>query len=278
MHPATRNQPKWALSGNVVSKVNLYVVVTRNALVRPASEGIEILSVKLADDIGDIRAVIVDRAGDAAGIFDSGDLQLRWRNNEALVHKDIRASGMIDGHQRQGIVVIGFPKLGGDAQVVEAVAWHEFVVIDLVPLLSRFDACRAEGVDAQPDGGTPGHRVFHEFHLLAIEGEEEGTRTLQALLGHNLLVGLHSKFSPHSAIWPDDADNISGGLISQTEVHDWSGDRLFLYEHARADFHLATDAERIDPLVTDSLLRVGPDHRPVIVLLSVIDCLQSVLI
>src|ERR1044071_909201 len=100
---------------------------------------------------------------------------------------------MIDDHQRELIVVVSFPKLGGDPQVVIAIMWHELIATDLVPLFRRFDARRSERVDAQTDCRTPRHRILDEFHLLAVVSKQERTRAFETLLDRDLLIGFRSE-------------------------------------------------------------------------------------
>ncbi len=49
-------------------------------------------------------------------------------------------------------------------------------------------------------------------------------------------------------------------------------DRLFLDQHARADFDFTADAERIDALITYSLYRMRTNYLPVIILRTLTDC------
>ena len=65
----------------------------------------------------------------------------------------------LDGHERKGVVVVGFPKLSGNAEVVVAVVRGKLIVADLVPLFSGCDAGGAQIVYAQSDGRAPGNSI-----------------------------------------------------------------------------------------------------------------------
>src|SRR5689334_9029318 len=160
---------------------------------------------------------------------------------------------MIDDHQRELIVVVSFPELGCDAQIVETVVRHELIAPDLVPLFRRFDACRAERVDTQTDRRAPRHRILYELHLLAVVSEQKRTRAFETLLDRDLLIGFEFKVGTHGAVRPNDADHVGTCLLPQSEVKQWTRDWLFLYEQAGANLHLAADTERIDALIADSV-------------------------
>ena len=148
---------------------------------------------------------------------------------------------------------------------------YQLVAPDLVPLFRRRDVRRAERIDAQTDRGTPWNRVLHKLHLLPVIGEEERTRPFQALLGHDFLVGFDIKFGPHRPIRPNDPHDLGPRLLTQAEMNLRSRDRLLLYQQAGADFDFATNAERVDALVAESLCGARSNDLPMIILGSVID-------
>src|SRR5712691_7768062 len=172
-----------------------------------------------------------------------GDSQFCWRNNETLINEDLSSRPMVNGHQRQMVVVIRLPEFGGNAQVVKSIVRNELISSNLVPFFSRFNSRRAQRVDAQANGRTPGDGVFHKLHLFAVIGEEKWTRALQALLGHNLLIGLQLKLGADGAIGPNYAHDVRSGLFAQTEMNQRTRDRLFLHQQAGTDFHLPADTE-----------------------------------
>src|SRR6185369_12867856 len=93
---------------------------------------------------------------------DRCETKLSRRYDESLVDEDLSTFGMIDRHQTDVLVVINFPQLCGDADVVVTVVRHELVAADLVPLAGRGDLCGAERVNAQADRRAPRHRVFYK--------------------------------------------------------------------------------------------------------------------
>src|SRR3989441_7277998 len=170
------------------------------------------------------------------------------------------------------IIVVSFPKLSGDAQIVVTIARHEFIATDLVPLLGGFDSRGANRVDAQADRRTPGHGVFDKLHFLAVVSEEKRTRAFQALLGKDGLIPFCFKLGAYRSIGPYDAHHIGAGLIAQTKVDNRARDQLLLHEQTGADFHLAPDTEAVDALIARRLGGARTNCLPVIVLRAVADC------
>jgi len=54
-----------------------------------------------------------------------------------------------------------------------------------------------------------------------------------------------------------------------------SGDRLRLHQQTGANFHLAPDAERVNPLIADGAAGARPHDLPVIILCAVVDRLNG---
>src|SRR5215217_2861080 len=135
---------------------------------------------------------------------------------------------MIDNHEGELVVVVSFPKLGGDAEIVKTVVRHELITTDFVPLFSRFDARGSECVDTQADRGAPRHGILNEFHLLAIPRKQKWTRAFETLLDRDLLVGFEFKVGADRAVGPDDANDVCARLFAESEVQQWSSDRLLL--------------------------------------------------
>ena len=184
------------------------------------------------------------------------------RNNEPLVYKDFSAFG----HERDVVVIIDFPKLSRDAQVVITVMGHELVATDLVPFSSGRDFRRAEGVDAQANRGSPRSSILHELHPLAVISEEKRTGRFQTLFRHHLLISLHLKLGAHCSIRPNDAHNIGTRLFAKPKMKQGTRDRLFLQHQTGTNLHFTAHAKRIDALVAACLARVRSNHLPVIVL------------
>src|SRR5258705_2281748 len=150
-------------------------MIARYALIATSTKTIEILFVKSADNVRHVVAIVINCVGNLVRRLDSGDCQLRRRNNKTFIDEDFGACWMVHSHQGQLIVVVSFPKLSCYAQVVVAIAWGKIPAINLVPLFSSFDFCRAERVDAQPNRGTPGHGIFDKLHFLTVIREEKRT-------------------------------------------------------------------------------------------------------
>ena len=78
---------------------------------------------------------------------------------------------VVDHHQLQIVVIVGFPQLTGESQVVIAVVWNQLILAYFVPLFRGCNSGRTHGINLQADGRAPGHRIFHEAHLFAIPGK-----------------------------------------------------------------------------------------------------------
>src|ERR1700722_10112356 len=102
-------------------------MVARDALILSAAEAGRSFSVERVDEGGDILASIVDGMCDVVRCSNRGDAKFQRRNHEALIDKNLGASRMVDGHERQIIVIVNFPQFGGDANVVIAVVRHKLV-------------------------------------------------------------------------------------------------------------------------------------------------------
>ncbi len=94
------------------------------------------------------------------------------------------------------------------------------------------------------------------------------------MFGDHFLVRLHAEFRAHRAIRPNHAHHFRARLVAKTKVKLRPVDRLFLNQQARANLDLSADTERIDALIAHSLLRVRPNHLPVIILRTMIHALH----
>src|ERR1700674_1553112 len=110
-------------------------MISRYTLILAAQKIIQILAVERSYDVGNVMPFVIYRSSNFVRLLDGRNRQLRWRHHKALVHKNIRIHRMVDGHERQIIVVIRFPEFRGDSQIVEAVVWNKLVRANLVPLL-----------------------------------------------------------------------------------------------------------------------------------------------
>src|SRR6202000_1496470 len=111
MQPPRSNQPQWTRRRNIRAEIDLDVMIARHALVLPAPERIQILSIDGAQRLGNIISVIVNRARDSVWAFDRSHSKLYRRNCKAFVREYLCAYRMIDGHQMQRIVVVRLPQL-----------------------------------------------------------------------------------------------------------------------------------------------------------------------
>jgi hypothetical protein len=116
-----------------------HIVIARKSLILTAAKGIEGMSIQFAENFCDIVAVVVCRTRNRMRRGDSGETSFLGWDHEAFVDIDFGVSGMIHGHERDAIVVVDFPKFGGDTQVVIAVVGHELIAANLVPLSGRSD-------------------------------------------------------------------------------------------------------------------------------------------
>ena len=128
MDPAVATSQSGPSVGARLAEVDLDVVIARHALVLAAAEGVEVAAVERADDFGDVVAVVVDGAGDGRAAAPTAVMaSFAGGIDEALVDEDLGACGMIDGHQREIVVVVRLPQFAGDAEIVVAIVRHELV-------------------------------------------------------------------------------------------------------------------------------------------------------
>src|SRR5215469_11053819 len=178
---------------------------------------------------------------------------------------------MIHGHEMQIIVVIRLPEFGGETQIVVTVMRGEFVAADFVPLFGCFDARCAYGVDLQADGGTPRHCIFHKLDLVSVVREQERARAFQTLFRDNFLIRLQIKLRANGTVRPDYPGYVHIGLITETEMQEWTRDGLLLHQQAGANFNFTANAEGIDSLIAGGLLGVRANDHPMISLRAVAD-------
>src|SRR6476660_7237984 len=127
-------------------------MVSGHALILAASEGIEIFAIQGADCVGNVGTVVIDSTYDFVRRLDGCDLQLGGRDDKPLVYKDVGTSRMIHRHQRQVIVIVRFPELSCNPQIVVAVACNKLVAANFVPFLSGFDSGRPNGINTKSYG------------------------------------------------------------------------------------------------------------------------------
>ena len=104
-----RDEVERACLRRIFAKFDLEIVIAGHALILPQSETVDDPIVDGAHDIGDILALIIERARDRVRRLHGSDGGLHRRNGETLVHEDLRSCGMIDRHQREIIVVVDLP-------------------------------------------------------------------------------------------------------------------------------------------------------------------------
>src|ERR1700728_2232168 len=249
----------------VLAEVDFKIMIARYALILAASKAREGFSVERTNDFGNVLAGVVDGPGNFVRRSDGREAQLQRRNYETFIDKNLRTHGMVDGHERQIIIVINLPQLRRDPQVVVAVVRYELVASNLVPFSDRRDLRRTKSIDAQADRRAPGNRIFHKLHLLSVVSEQERTRSLQTLLGHDVCIRFHAELGAHSSIRPDHLHDVRLGLFSQSEMKLRAGDRLLLHQQAGANFNFAADSEWVDALVANGLHGMWPNYLPVII-------------
>src|SRR6185295_2700850 len=101
-----------------------------------------------------------------------GETEFGGRNNEPFVYKDLCTFRMINGHKRHVVVIIDFPELCSNADIVKAVMRHKLIAPNLVPFSSGCYFRGAERINAQANRGSPGRRILQELHPFAVVREE----------------------------------------------------------------------------------------------------------
>src|SRR5215213_8017674 len=149
--------------------------------------------------------------------------------------------------------------------MVITIVRYELIATDLVPLLSCLDSRGSECVDAQSNSRTPRHRILDEFHLFTVPGKKKWTRTFQALLGDDFLIGFDFEVSANGSVGPNDANHVRARFFTETEVKQRTSDWLFLDQKTGTDFHLTADAKRIDALIASRLNGARTNDLPVII-------------
>ena len=148
--PAGGEEPERTARRSVVAKIDFYIMIPRDALIRAAPEEIEVAFVAGAGKVGQVVSAIIPDAGDRLRRRGHMHRQHGRREGEAFVHKHLGPRRVIDHHQRDVVEEVCLPQFGGDTHVVEAVARHELIAANLDPVLGRHDAGGLLGVDAQP--------------------------------------------------------------------------------------------------------------------------------
>src|SRR5687768_2393000 len=150
-------------------------MIARDALVSTAPKVVEILLVEGAEDVRHDVAVVVYSMSNLERLLDGSNCQFCGWNNKTFIDKNVCSRWMVHSHQRQLIVIISFPKLRCDTEIVETVARHKFIAANFVPFFRSFDASGAKSIDAKSDRRPPGNGVFDKLHLLPVVGEQERT-------------------------------------------------------------------------------------------------------
>src|SRR5688572_2284793 len=150
-------------------------MVASDALITPSPKVIEVLLVEGAEDVRHDVAVVIYSMSNLVRLLDGGNCQLCGWNNKSFIDKNVCSRWMVHSHQRQLIVVISFPELRGDPEIVETVPRHKLIAANFVPFLRSLDACGAKCIDAKSDRRPPGHGVFDKLHFFPVVGEEKRT-------------------------------------------------------------------------------------------------------
>src|SRR5215831_8738440 len=240
-------------------------MILRNPLILAALERREVTPIALSDKIGDIAAGIIPRLGDRTRVRERVDRERRRLTRKTFVDEHVLVDGMVDDHQRHVIDEVRLPQLGGDADVVDAVARDELVAANLHPVFRLRDTRRVDGVDAQPERRSP-QEVRDEPHVVTVVREHPRARSLEPLLGDDDLVGLAVEVGLHDSVGPEDPRDVYTGARAKTEVHRLAGENLFLRQEAAPDFDLAADAKRVDALIAGRRLRLRTQRLPVVAL------------
>src|ERR1700732_5009684 len=154
-------------------------MIPRHTLILAARKSIQIFAVKRSYNAGNVAPLVIRCSRNLVRLLDGLNRQLRGRHHKTLIHKNIRTHRMIDGHERQIIVVIRFPEFRGDSQIVKTVVWNKLVRANLVPLLGGRNASRSGVVDTQAQRGTPWHRILYKTHPPPIKRKKKWTGTFE---------------------------------------------------------------------------------------------------
>src|ERR1043166_469744 len=112
-------------------------MITSYALISPTAESVQILFVERRNYVSHILSIVIPGLRDFVGCFDGGDCELgRW-DDETFINKDVGSGRMIDHHKAKLIVIVGFPKFGGDPQIVIPIMRNKLIASNLVPFLCR---------------------------------------------------------------------------------------------------------------------------------------------
>src|SRR6185369_4398421 len=142
---------------------------------------------------------------------------------------------------------------------------HQLVTADLHPVFGLRHAGSVLRVDAKPERRAP-EEVGDEAHAGAVVREDPRTRSLEALLGDDRLIGPAIEVGLHDAVRPEDARHVDARARAQAEMRRLAGENLSLRQQAASNFYLSADAERVDALVAGGRLRLRPHDLPVIAL------------
>src|SRR6185369_6541002 len=92
------------------------------------------------------------------------------------------------------------------------------------------------------------------------------------------LIGFDFEVGADSSIGPNNANHVSARLFTESEMQQWTSNRLLLDQQAGANLHLTAHAERVDTLIPGGLHRARSNDLPVIIFRTVIDGFDSVAI
>ena len=230
------------------AELDLQEVIAGDPLVRPPFERGNVTSVAFADQVAEVLAGIVPGAGNRLRHPGEYRIQRGRVAREALVDEDLRVRRVVDDQQRRVVDEVGLPELGGDAQVVLAVAWGELIAANQHAVLGLRHPGGVLRVDAHPERRPPEH-IGDEAQAGTVVGEEPRAGSLEALLGNEHAARRQVEVGLHHAVRPRHARHVDLRLLAQAEVDRGAGQDLLLHEEARARLDFAADPERVDPLI-----------------------------
>ena len=136
MNPALRHQNERPRARHVFADLDLHPVVARDPLVESTPESVQVAAVASHQVFEHFAPLIIPGGGH--GVQRAGGMhrQWRWLRCKPLVNEDFRARRVVNNQERDVVEIVGFPQLGGDSDVIDAVARRKLVAADLDPVPS----------------------------------------------------------------------------------------------------------------------------------------------
>src|SRR5688500_9395365 len=118
-------------------------MVASDALITPSPKVIEVLLVEGAEDVRHDVAVVIYSMSNLVRLLDYSNCQFCGWNNKSFIDKNVCSRWMVHSHQRQLIVIISFPELGGDPEIVDVISREKLIGAYFVPSFHSFYVCSA---------------------------------------------------------------------------------------------------------------------------------------